>query len=58
MFADISFPISSFQVFSYEIPPSLINDIHVGSIVNAPFSTRNIQGIVVDKYEEKNTLET
>jgi len=53
MFADISFPISSFQVFSYEIPPSLINDIHVGSIVNAPFSTRNIQGIVVDKYEEK-----
>ena len=53
MFADISFPISSFQVFSYEIPPSLINDIHVGSIVNAPLSTRNIQGIVVDKYEEK-----
>ena len=53
MFADVSFPISSFQVFSYKIPASLENDIKVGLIVNAPFGSRCIQGIVVDKYQKQ-----
>ena len=53
MFADVSFPISSFQVFSYKIPASLENDIKVGLIVNAPFGSRCIQGIIVDKYQKQ-----
>ena len=48
MFADVSFPISSYQTFSYEIPESLLEKISVGVRVNAAFGPRKIQGIVVD----------
>ena len=46
MFADISFPISSFQVFSYKIPSELSAKILIGSTVNAPLGKRNVNGIV------------
>lgn len=48
MFADISFPISSYQTFSYEIPESLLDKVFVGVRVNASFGPRKVQGIVVD----------
>jgi len=53
MFADISFPISSFQVFSYKIPSELSAKILIGSTVNAPLGKRNVNGIVVNCYSEK-----
>ena len=53
MFADISFPISSFQVFSYKIPDILATKILIGSTVNAPLGKRNVNGVVVKCYSEK-----
>ena len=53
MFADISFPISSFQVFSYKVPSELSAKILIGSTVNAPLGKRNVNGIVVNCYSEK-----
>ena len=47
MFADVSFPISSYQTFSYEIPDSLLKNVKVGVRVNAPLGRRKVQGIVV-----------
>jgi len=48
MFADVSFPISSYQTFSYEIPEPLLEKVSVGVRVNAMFGRRKVQGIVVD----------
>ena len=53
MFADVSFPISSFQIFSYKIPSELSDKILIGSTVNAPLGKRNVNGIVVNCYSEK-----
>ena len=53
MFADVSFPISSFQVFSYKIPDQLVNSISVGSTVNAPLGNRIVSGIIVNCYSKK-----
>ena len=47
------FQFQAFKFFSYKIPASLENDIKVGLIVNAPFGSRNIQGIIVDKYQKQ-----
>ena len=47
MFADVSFPISSYQTFSYEIPKSLLAKVSVGMRVKAMFGRRKAQGIVV-----------
>ncbi|MBC8346786.1 MAG: primosomal protein N' [Candidatus Marinimicrobia bacterium] len=48
MFADVSFPISSYQSFSYEIPESLLEKVKVGVRVNVTLGRRKVQGIVVD----------
>ncbi len=48
MFADVSFPISSYQTFSYEVPEPLLGQVSVGVRVNANFGRRKIQGIVVE----------
>ena len=48
MFADISFPISSYQIFSYKIPIKMYNKLDIGMRVKAPLGPREIQGIVVD----------
>ncbi|MFQ6611626.1 MAG: primosomal protein N' [Fidelibacterota bacterium] len=47
MFADIAFPISSYRVFTYKVPPELMEQIQVGVRVTAPFGARKSQGIVV-----------
>ncbi|MDP6967436.1 MAG: primosomal protein N' [Candidatus Marinimicrobia bacterium] len=49
MFADVSFPISSYQVFTYRIPKSISGSVEVGVRVCAPFGTKkNAQGVVVN----------
>ncbi len=52
MYADVSFPISSFQVFSYRIPENLATAASVGSTVNAPLGKRIVSGIIVSCYSE------
>ena len=52
MYADVSFPISSFQVFSYKIPENLASVASVGSTVNAPLGKRMVSGIIVSCYSE------
>jgi len=53
MFADVSFPISSFQVFTYKIPKKLIKNVSVGSTINAPLGNRMVSGIIVSCYIER-----
>ena len=52
MYADVSFPISSFQVFSYKIPKKLTTTVSVGSTVYAPLGKRMVSGIIVSCYPE------
>ena len=47
MFADISFPISSYQIFSYKIPTRLRSKVSIGLRVIAPIRNRKAQGIIV-----------
>ena len=47
MYADIAFPISSYQVFTYLIPEKLRNNIKIGIRVKAPFQRRSVYGVVV-----------
>ena len=48
MFADISFPISSYQVFTYKVPNNLKSHLSIGMRVKAPLGSRNVKGIIVD----------
>ena len=48
MYASISFPISSFKIFIYKIPESLIDSIQLGSCVNAPINKKLQTGFVVE----------
>ena len=48
MFADIAFPISSFQIFTYKVPEEFEDKITIGCRVKAPFKTKEIFGIVVE----------
>ena len=52
MFAEVAFPISNFQTFSYSIPNDLIKKVQIGSRVIAPFGNRSSQGIVVNLLKE------
>ena len=48
MYADVSFPISSWKVFTYSVPGELNSIIQTGSRVRAPLgSRRSVQGVVV-----------
>ena len=47
MFAQVSFPISSFKTFTYKIPECLNSTIKTGSCVNAPINRRIQAGFVV-----------
>ena len=51
MFADVAFPISSYQTFTYEIPDDFQPHIQVGVRVRAPLGRRTVQGIVVAKHK-------
>ena len=53
MFADISFPISSYKVFTYKIPEELIDSVQIGVRVKVPFGSRgSAQGVVVHRHEK------
>jgi len=47
MFAEVAFPISGFQTFTYKISKKLKPKIQIGSRVKAPFGHRTVQGIVI-----------
>ena len=47
MFARVSFPISSFKIFTYKIPEFLYDIIEPGSCVNAPIKRRLQAGFVI-----------
>jgi len=47
MFVDVAFPISQYQVFTYEIPKQLHKIVGVGIRVRAPIGKRNLPGIIV-----------
>ena len=47
MFAEVAFPISNFQTFTYVIPKGLKKGIQLGSRVLAPLGKRNCQGIII-----------
>jgi len=48
MFADVAFPIRSFQTFTYSIPNEHASNIYIGTRVSVPFRNKAIQGIVVN----------
>ena len=52
MFAEVSLPISSFQIFTYSIPENLKKPLLVGSRVKVPFGARKVSGIIVSLIEE------
>ncbi len=47
MFAEVAFPIRSFQTFTYSISDQHLSSIVVGTRVSVPFRNKIIQGIVV-----------
>ena len=47
MFAEVAFPIRSFQTFTYSIPKEYLPSINVGSRVIVPLRNKTIQGVVV-----------
>jgi len=54
MFAQVSFPISSFRSFTYKIPASLNATVQPGTCVNAPINRKMQAGFVVavNQYSE------
>ena len=47
MFAQVSFPISSFQTFTYRVPSSLLKSVHQGTCVNATINRKLQAGFVI-----------
>ena len=54
MFAEVAFPISSFQSFTYRIPRNLTNSIQVGSRVTAILGKRSVQGVIISLNTKSN----
>lgn len=52
MFAEIAFPISSYQTFTYRVPDALQDEVSVGVRVKAPLGRRQAQGIITGLAEE------
>jgi len=53
VFADISFPISTYRVFTYRIPKELEPIVQVGVRVSAPFGAqKKVQGVVVHLHKK------
>ena len=48
MFAEVAFPIRSFQTFTYLIPRKHVSNIYIGTRVSVPLREKIVQGIVVD----------
>lgn len=47
MYAEVAFPISSYQTFTYLIPADLTSQVQVGLRVKAPLGHRKAQGIII-----------
>ena len=47
MFAEVSFPISSYKTFTYKIPDKLLDTIYPGLCVNAPIGNRISAGFII-----------
>ncbi len=47
MFAEVAFPISSYQTFTYSVPVGLESIVRVGQRVKAPLGKRTVIGIIV-----------
>ena len=52
MFVQVTFPISSFQTFTYSVPLKLQKRVHIGSCVNASMGKRLLTGFVVSVNEK------
>ncbi len=52
MFVDVAFPISQYQVFTYEIPKQFVEIVSVGVRVRAPMGKRILPGIIVKLTKE------
>ena len=52
MYVQISFPISSFNSFTYLIPKQLINKINLGVCVNAPIKNKLQSGFIIKIIEK------
>ncbi len=52
MFADVAFPISQYQVFTYKVPAQFTKSVSVGIRVRAPIGKRKLSGIVVKISDE------
>ena len=48
MYVEIAFPISSYKIFSYQVPLKLRDKIRIGLRVKAPFNNRKLVGIIVE----------
>lgn len=48
MYADIAFPISSYNVFTYSVPGEFRDNIGIGSRVRVPLGNRSTTGIVIN----------
>ncbi len=52
MFADVAFPISQYQVFTYQVPAQFTENVSVGIRVHAPIGKRILPGIIVKLAKE------
>ena len=48
MFVQVSFPISSFNSFTYYVPKELIEKISLGSCINAPIKNKLQSGFIIE----------
>ena len=48
MYVEIAFPISSYKIFSYQVPLKLRDKIRIGLRVKVPFNNRKLVGIIVE----------
>jgi len=54
VFADVSFPISTYRIFTYRIPRRLEQIVQVGVRVSAPFGARKkAQGVIVNLHGKR-----
>ena len=48
MYVKIAFPISSYKIFSYQVPSKLCDQIKIGIRVKAYLNKRKLTGIIVE----------
>ena len=53
MLADVVLPGRRFQVFTYQVPPSLLAHLHIGTPVTVPLGSGVVSGLVVSLFEQQ-----